>query len=88
MDGFGASAFACRGGLYATTITGSIQRLATDGGRWEYLGQLEHPRFFHRICPWNDEKLVVAGGGSMSVGKIVELEVLPIAEFKSAGKGE
>jgi hypothetical protein len=87
MDGFGASAFACGGSLYATTITGSIQRLSADGKQWEYLGQLDHPRFFHRICPWNDEKLIAVGGGSMSVGKILELEVLPTASLKTAAKG-
>jgi N-acetylneuraminic acid mutarotase len=86
MDGFGASAFACRGCLYATTITGSIQRLSADGKQWDYLGQLEHARFFHRIVPWNDAKLIVVGGGSMSVGKIQEVEVLPIAEFTSVAK--
>src|SRR5690606_11786428 len=80
MDGFGASAFACGGALYATTITGSIQRLSGEGKGWEYVGQLEHPRFFHRLLPLDQERLVAVGGGSMSVGKIVELEVIPVAK--------
>jgi N-acetylneuraminic acid mutarotase len=78
MDGFGASAFACGDSLYATTISGSIQRLSQNGKRWEFLGQLEHPRFFHRLVPRNDKELLVVGGGSMSVGKIPELEVISI----------
>lgn len=86
MDGFGASAFASNGALYATTITGSIQRLAGDGKQWEYLGQLEHPRFFHRLVPMNDNQLVIVGGASMEVGKIVELEVLPVATAQTAAK--
>lgn len=86
MDGFGSSAFACQGSLYVTTMSGSIQRLAGEGTHWEYLGQLAHPRFFHRLLPWND-KLVVVGGGSMqAAGKILELEVLPVAEIKTAAK--
>ncbi|MGH7128670.1 MAG: Kelch repeat-containing protein, partial [Planctomycetaceae bacterium] len=80
MDGFGASAFACDDALYATTISGSIQRLSADGRRWEFVGQLEHPRFFHRLLPWHDRQLVVVGGASMSVGKIQPLERLPVTE--------
>ncbi len=75
MDGFGASAFACGKDLYVTTISGSVQRLAQDGSRWEFLGQLAHPRFFHRLVPWKDQ-LIVVGGGDMSVGKITEVEVI------------
>ena len=84
MDGFGASAFACDGSLYVTTMSGSIQRLAGD--KWEFLGQLAHPRFFHRMLPWQDEKLVVVGGASMTVGKIDPLEMLSLAGLKTAAK--
>ncbi|HVX60535.1 MAG TPA: hypothetical protein VHC19_08035 [Pirellulales bacterium] len=80
MDGFGSSAFACHGSLYVTTISGSIQRLADDGSRWEFAGQLANPRFFHRMLPWADEKLVLVGGGNMSTGKIVELEMLNVKQ--------
>ncbi len=85
MDGFGASAFACGDALYATTITGSIQRLAGEGKSWEYLGQLDHPRFFHRLIALNEKQLVAVGGGSMSVGKIVEIEVIPANPPKQQG---
>lgn len=78
LDGFGSSAFACHGSLYVTTISGSIQRLAADGSRWEYVGQLANPRFFHRMLPWGNQKLVIAGGGNMSTGKIIELELLSV----------
>jgi hypothetical protein len=78
MDGFGAAAFTARGGLYVTTLSGSIQRLSDDGQRWKFLGQLAHPRFFHRLLPWQGHSLVVVGGGDMSVGKIAELELLRI----------
>ena len=86
LDGFGGSAFACRGALYVTTASGSIQRLAGDGRHWEFLGQLAHPRFFHRLLPWRNESLVVVGGGSMTTGKIPQLELLPIGELESAAK--
>jgi hypothetical protein len=76
MDGFGASAFASQAGLYATTMSGSIQRLSQEGDRWEFAGQLAHPRFFHRQLPWQTNDLVIVGGASMATGKIDALELL------------
>jgi N-acetylneuraminic acid mutarotase len=78
MDGFGAAAFACHGRLVATTMSGAIQRLSADGSQWECVGQLEHPRFFHRVLAWQKE-LVIVGGAHMAVGKIEALERLPAA---------
>ncbi|MGE0756626.1 MAG: hypothetical protein AB7F89_15185 [Pirellulaceae bacterium] len=78
MDGFGASAFASQGGLYVTTMSGSIQRLSQEGGNWEYLGQVAHPRFFHRLLPWGKNRLVAVGGAHMSVGKIDPVEVIEV----------
>lgn len=80
MDGFGSSSFSCGGRLFATTMSGSVQRLSNDDGAWEYVGQLEHPRFFHRLLPWRDSDLVLVGGADMTSGKIVELERVPVAE--------
>jgi len=78
MDGFGSSAFATSQALFVTTISGSIQRLAADGSAWECAGQLQTPRFFHRLLPWGDDKLVVVGGSNMSTGKTEALEVLVV----------
>lgn len=78
MDGFGASAFAAKDRLYVTTMSGSIQRLSADGQKWEFLGQVAHPRFFHRLLPWQDQNLVVVGGAHMAVGKIEPIEVIEV----------
>ena len=78
LDGFGCSAFACGGSLYASTLSGSLQRLAKDGRRWEFVGQLDHPRFFHRMLPLRDSKLIAIGGGNMSVGKVTEIDVIAV----------
>lgn len=78
MDGFGTAAFACDGDLYVTTMSGSVQRLAGKGTEWELVGQLEHPRFFHRILPWQPKELVIVGGASMTMGKVEALERLPV----------
>lgn len=86
MEGFGSSAFANNGSLLVTTMSGSIQRLSDDGKQWEFLGQLAHPRFFHRVLPWQDSKLVVVGGASMEDGKAVALELLSVPQVKTAAK--
>ncbi len=85
MDGFGCAAFACEGHLFATTMSGAIQRLSADGSRWESVGQLQHPRFFHRVLPWQKE-LVIVGGAHMSVGKIDALERVSVATAAAATK--
>lgn len=86
MDGFGSSAFACAGELFATTMSGSVQRLSGDGTHWEFVGQLQHPRFFHRLLPWHDDRLIVVGGASMASGKILALEILPVQRPKTAAR--
>jgi hypothetical protein len=78
MEGFGSSAFAAGGTLYVTTMNGSIQRLSSDGSHFEYLGQLAHPRFFHRLLRSSADELVVVGGASMGTGKIEALERLAV----------
>ena len=80
MDGFGSSAFACDGSLYVSTISGSVQRLSKDEARWNFVGQLDHPRFFHRLLPWRNEKLLAIGGGSMSVGKVTAVDLISWAK--------
>jgi hypothetical protein len=79
MDGFGCSAFTCGGQLFATTMSGSLLQLAEAGDRWQFAGQLQAPRFFHRLLGWRDRDLVVVGGASMAAGKIKELELFPMA---------
>lgn len=86
MDGFGSSAFACGNSLYVTTSSGSIQRLSGDGEAWEFVGQLAHPRFFHRLLPWQDGKLVIVGGSNMSTGKTVALELLSPNDTKTGAR--
>lgn len=76
MEGFGSSAFFVKDDVYATTMSGAIQRLKKDATAWELLGQLQHPRFFHRVLPWQGSKLVVIGGSSMDTGKVLEPELL------------
>ncbi len=85
MDGFGTAAFDVNGKLIVTTMSGSIQGLSSDGTKWEYLGQLASPRFFHETPVWNNG-LVVVGGASMMDGKAESLEFLAIGNADAASK--
>ena len=76
MTGFGASAFATGGHLYATTVQGTLQRLSEDGSKWEVIGKTPTGRFFHRLLPLDDQRLIVVGGSNMSVGKYEEVEII------------
>ncbi len=78
MTGFGASAFATGGRLYTSTITGDLQRLSDDGSKWEIIAKTPTARFFHRMLPLDDSRLIVVGGASMAVGKFDEVEVLNV----------
>jgi hypothetical protein len=79
MEGFGSASFACDGRLFATTMSGAVQELAADASLWRFAGQLAHPRFFHEMVPNGSGELVIVGGADMGVGKINELERLPIS---------
>ncbi|WP_437221767.1 Kelch repeat-containing protein [Planctomicrobium sp. SH661] len=83
LDGFGTSSFGLNGQLITTTMSGSIQRLSADGSKWEFIGQLAHPRFFHEITPWQ-QSLIVVGGASMETGKVKELERIPVDHSDAA----
>jgi N-acetylneuraminic acid mutarotase len=85
MDGFGTASFAVNDRLYVTTMSGSVQRLNSDGSAWEFVGQLNQPRFFHEMIPWQDS-LVIVGGASMSVGKLEDLEQILVESDGSNGK--
>jgi N-acetylneuraminic acid mutarotase len=78
MDGFGSSAFACNGALFVSTISGSLQRLSADTKSWEFVSQFDHPRFFHRMLPWENSSLVSVGGGNMMTGKVTEVDLVKI----------
>ncbi len=76
MDGFGSSAFAAGDRLYVSTMHGTLQRLADDGSAWEIVQELDHARFFHRMLPLSDHRLLMIGGANMAEGKFEQLEVL------------
>lgn len=78
MEAFGASAFAQQGRLYVTGLKGRVLRLSDDGASWEQVGQLDKGRFFHRLLPVGDDRLIVVGGSSRA-GRVTTVEMLKLA---------
>ena len=75
LEGFGNSSFAVGDHLIATTMSGSLQQFNPQANRWDVVGQLVHPRFFHRQLTTSDGNLLVVGGASMQTGKTNVVEV-------------
>ncbi|TWT99043.1 Kelch repeat-containing protein [Neorhodopirellula pilleata] len=76
MAGFGTAAFACGDSLIATTMDGKVCRLSGDRQRWSIISELEPSRFFHRMLPLADDRLIVLGGANMEVGKFTDLPIV------------
>lgn len=78
MTGFGNSAFATGGSLYVSTIKGNLQKLNAEGNKWDIVQQTPTARFFHRMLPLDNSRLLMVGGANMGVGKFEKLEVLSV----------
>ncbi len=78
ITGFGSSAFATGGALYVSTIKGTLQKLNQAGDKWEIVQETPTARFFHRMLPLDEHRLLMVGGANMSVGKFAELEILHV----------
>lgn len=81
MDGFASAAYPCGKSLWVTTLSGSILSLTADGKEWKKAGQLGTARFFHRMLPLDDQRMVLVGGANMKIGKIRELEAMTVTNL-------
>lgn len=77
-EGFGVAAFEVDGRVYASAMSGKVQRLAADGSAWEEIAELSAHRFFHRILPWTKKELVFLGGAAPKKPHLVECEILSL----------
>jgi N-acetylneuraminic acid mutarotase len=73
--GFSCSAIAQNGRIYANAFQGDLLRLAADGGSWEVVGRVQHPRLSHRIVAAGTTQLIALGGED-GEEKRPELELL------------
>ena len=77
-EGFGASAFAVENRLCVSTRNGQLLSLQAGADKWETLGTLKHPRFFHRLLAGLHQDVIVVGGSA--AGKVKELEVVAVTK--------
>ena len=65
LKGFGASAFVVDGEIFMLPSNGILYRLSDDESAWVSTDlTLHQPRFFHRLLPFDDGRLVAFGGAS------------------------
>lgn len=77
MNGFGCAAFNSGNKLYLSTMDGTVFQLSADGKTWNGVAKLEKPRFFHRLLPYGNQLLAIAGaarGGPLDTIERVSLE--------------
>lgn len=79
MAGFGASGWSVDGRLIVSTHEGDLEELV-GGQKWKVIGKTKDARFFHRVLPIGEGKLVAIGGANMGSGKITDTEVISINE--------
>jgi len=76
MDGFGTAACNSGGRLYVSTASARLLRLSEDGQNWEQVRKLNDGRFFHRMLPIEQKRLLLIGGANMQRGKYASVEAV------------
>ncbi len=79
MNGFGVAAWNQGDSIIATTSEGDVQELKAQATNWEIVGKVHAPRFFHRLLPYSEGKLVALGGVNMHQQiKLPNLEIVSV----------
>ncbi|MEM9354222.1 MAG: hypothetical protein AAGA92_14535 [Planctomycetota bacterium] len=81
MEGFGVSAWNAGGRLYLSGFGGKVYRLTEAGDGWEAVAELRTRRFFHRLLPHPDGRLIALAGASM-IGHLTGAELLVVKGHK------
>ena len=83
MAGFGIAGCAAGGRVLASPLSGKISALSADGKAWEEIATLSPARFFHRLLPMTDGRLI-AVGGSNKQGQVRTLEIISLNQTPTA----
>ncbi len=83
MAGFGIAGCAAADRVLASPLSGKISALSADGKQWEEVAALTNPRFFHRLLPLKDGRLLAVGGSSRK-GQIPALELVELGKKSTA----
>ncbi len=65
MHGFGVSAWNHGGNLYVSGSAGEVYQLLPEENKWQSVAKLGDRRFFHRLLPAGDNRLLMIGGASI-----------------------
>ncbi len=79
MEGFGTACCTAGERLYVSTISGKLLRLSDDRNSWQLVEKLRDDRFFHRMLPLDDQRLILLGGASMQTGKFSSVTTVKIS---------
>jgi hypothetical protein len=77
MKGFGFSAMALGGQVYASGLSGDVLELGDADAGWRVVARLGSPRFFHRWVTAGTSHLVALGGEGNGA-KLAQLEVVRV----------
>lgn len=83
LGGFGYSAIAHEGRLFASGLPGDVLELR--GQEWASVAKMAHARFFHRLVPGGTGRLIALGGESRE-GKKAPPEVIELPAVNAAAK--
>ena len=78
MGGFGISAWNHNDKLYISGLDGIIHCLSDDGKSWQAATEVATPRFFHRLLPAGEKKLLIVGGASFESGHLDDVEIIDL----------
>ena len=80
MQGFGSAACCVNGRLIVSPYSTNLWTLNAAEDEWENLGKLTQRRFFHRIVPTPDGRLLAIAGASRQEGHLSALEAVSLAK--------
>ena len=78
MQGFGSASCRVDGRLIVSPYSANLWTLNATGNGWENWGKLTQRRFFHRIVPMPDGRLLAIAGASRREGHLSALEVVKL----------
>ena len=78
MEGFGTACCTVDGRLYTSTMSGKLLYLSDDATLWDTARTLSDGRFFHRMRPLGNAKIVFMGGANMNTGKFASVDVVDV----------
>ncbi len=76
MQGFGSAACQVGGRLVVSTY--SMKIFTPAGEEWEQLGSLAERRYFHRIVPVSEDRIMAISGTARQTGKNASVEIVAL----------